>query len=351
MKKFFFVSNMFPSPQDPTFGIFVQRSFEDLCKEFKPVDFVVIKDRRRSFKKLISYVLSFLKIAIIAFRGKFDFVYIHYLTHTTWALIPFMSRRKCIINVHGFDFIPVTRYQKMLAVFNKHILNMSRLVVVPSEHARRQLLTIYPLINEESIFVNYSCGVDRNKFFPRNSEKCYDLIYVSRIDPDKGWRILIDAIAIIFPEMPTLRVVICGTGSDIGDLRAKINNLGLSQCVDFVGALDPNLVPEWVCKSRYFVFPTLMESLGLVSLEALSCGIPVITYDRAPMNDFVVDGVNGFLFKEFNENALAKTLMKALNSPNSVYSEMCTNATTIGRRFDRELLAAGLASKLKDIVQ
>jgi glycosyltransferase involved in cell wall biosynthesis len=350
LKKFFFVSNMYPSSQDPTFGVFVQRSFEDLCSAFKPVDFVVINDRRRSIRKFINYVLSFFKIITIAIRGNFDFVYVHYLTHTTWALVPFMSRRKCIINIHGFDFMPVTRYQKTLAILNKYILKKSRLVVVPSEHARRQLLTMHPFLNEELVFVNYSCGVDRKNFFPRNSEKSYDLIYISRIDQDKGWRILIDAIARIAPEMPALQVAMCGAGSEVDDLKNKIKNLGLSQCVDFVGALDPNSVPEWMCKSRFFVFPTPMESLGLVSLEALSCGIPVITYDRPPMNDFVVDGVNGFLFEKFNENDLAKTLRRALFFPKSAYSEMCADAATSGLRFDRELLAFELTLKLKEVI-
>jgi glycosyltransferase involved in cell wall biosynthesis len=61
-------------------------------------------------------------------------------------------------------------------------------------------------------------------------------------------------------------------------------------------------------ESDVFVFPTLGEGFGLVVLESLSCGVPVICSDLAGGNDAIIDGYNGFVFEGLDENKLKQTI-------------------------------------------
>lgn len=348
--RFLFISNMFPTNKDVTFGTFAKSSLDDLCGYFNLARSIVITIRGRSLRKLFEYNLALLKILFFSAKGGFDFIYAHYLTHTTFGLLPFIRIRHCVINVHGFDFMPVTAYQKILSLPNGYMLKHAKLVVVPSPYARDELLSRHRKLNSKKIVVNYSGGVDRSVFKKANVKKSFDFIYISRIDPDKGWPLLIRAVRSIAIINPNVSVAICGAGSQRHQLVDMIQEYNLGECIKYIGPVAPDEVPVWLNKSRYFVFPTMMESLGLVALEALTCGVPVITYNARPMADYIVNRRSGLLFDEFSAESLLESMLVALRLTEVAYNNMSICAINDSALYDRDLLAASLAARIREII-
>lgn len=145
-------------------------------------------------------------------------------------------------------------------------------------------------------------GVDLNTFKPIDkkvakkkikAEQGHKLIlFVGRIDPLKGIDMLLYAIKIIIQKYPDLIFClwIVGTGRDLKRLEEIKKVLGITSQVKFVGKKTKTELPFYYNSAEMVIMPSQYESFGIAALEAMACGIPVITTD--------VTGISGLLDKE-----------------------------------------------------
>lgn len=348
-KSFIFTSNMFPSSTDSSFGAFVRHSLEDLLADFKLDGIYVVTERSRSIRKLGQYVATAARLATALLKGRVDFVYAHYLTHLTWVLLPFLHRIPIVVNAHGYDLIPNSAYQRVLVAANRHLLSHAALIVVPSEYYRDRLLELHRGVDPGKVHVNYSCGVDRRRFHPLATRKTCDFLYVSRIDAGKGWDLLLAAVRELRLQYPGIRVVAWGHGADADAFRNALERHRMSPHLQYYGAAVPDEIPELMSSARYLVFPTARESLGLVAIEALSCGVPVVTFDSRPMNDIVQHMHNGLIFRDYNAKALAEAMRMALDLNAGTYSELSRSATESTIKYCRQRLARDLNARIREL--
>lgn len=127
------------------------------------------------------------------------------------------------------------------------------------------------------------------------AEEEWDVIFTGRLIRDKNVDLLLRALVTVQEEVPDLRTLVVGDGPERPALEALARDLGLA--VTFAGFLPRyDDVIAAMKASRVFVLPSTREGFGIAALEAMACGLPVVTVDH-PGNaarDLVVPGVNGF---------------------------------------------------------
>jgi glycosyltransferase involved in cell wall biosynthesis len=121
-------------------------------------------------------------------------------------------------------------------------------------------------------------------------------VYVGRLWGGKGLTYLLEAFgALQARDVGEVSLLIVGDGSDEDELRGRARAQGLRNAV-FCGFQGEDVLPRLYAASDVFVFPTLGDPFGMVVLEAMACGLPVVATTAAgEISDRVVDGVNGFL--------------------------------------------------------
>ena len=118
------------------------------------------------------------------------------------------------------------------------------------------------------------------------------LISVGRLHPDKGHQDFLEVCSKL--DLTGWRIVILGEGDQRDKLEKKAKNLGIDNYLDMPGAV--NNVEDWLKVSSIFCFTSKSESFGISLVEAMSYGLPVISFDcEVGPREIINDGVNGFL--------------------------------------------------------
>ncbi len=171
------------------------------------------------------------------------------------------------------------------------------------------------------------------------------ILYVGRIEPLKGIETLFRAIAILAKETPCLCDNICvsiigGEGEDTDAarsaeeerLRELREQLELRDLVTFLGSKDQDTLPYYYSAAYVVVVPSYYESFGMVAVEAMACGVPVIASKAGGLMYTIQDGLTGLLFPANSPTALAEKLCLLLDEPD-VRNKMGENARQWAQRF------------------
>jgi glycosyltransferase involved in cell wall biosynthesis len=149
-------------------------------------------------------------------------------------------------------------------------------------------------------------------FFPRGGRSPTNLLYVGRLNAQKGIELLLQAVARARCRA-TLDVV--GDGPDSESLRALSSSLGIADRVVWRGTLPQPDLPPLYRSAAALVVPSRDEGLGLVAVEALLCETPVIAFDSGGLRDIVQHEINGLLVKDFSAEALSFAIEQLLENP------------------------------------
>jgi glycosyltransferase involved in cell wall biosynthesis len=323
IKNICFISNLFPSDKDPSFGSFVGLSYQQLKNMgynlSKPI---VINARVGKFKKLLAYIKFFFLGLKATINSKYDFFYIHYLTYSTLCLLPILPFKKVkyLVNIHGDDLVGTRFIHKFMGLPSAYILKNATAVVVPSLYFKRQLLARHPFIEEYKVIISESAGFREDFFYPPIVEETETINqndnlhfgYISRVDEGKGWEVMLTAFALLKEKNPveyarsTLSVY--GAGAQASAFSKMVLQLRLSDVVTYYGPLAQKELGDKYRSFDYFLFPTRRESFGLVAVESLACGTPVICSAIEPLTDMLFHGDNGFLFKDGCSDSLYENI-------------------------------------------
>jgi glycosyltransferase involved in cell wall biosynthesis len=189
----------------------------------------------------------------------------------------------------------------------------SRRIYTPSTVARQELLPL-GLTDVEV----WGRGVDTELFHPgRRSEAMraalgmgsrYTFLYVGRLAPEKRADQVIDAFRLASQVLPrgVIHLVIAGTGPREAELRATA-----PPGVSFIGLLDRrSRLPDLYANCDAFVFASVTETLGLVVLEAMASGLPVVAVAAGGVRDHLRDGRNGIACREGDVQGMAAAMVR-----------------------------------------
>ncbi|RUO19080.1 glycosyltransferase family 4 protein [Aliidiomarina maris] len=353
------ISNIFPTEENPHSGIFVKRFFDGFLERGYEVDVVTkYSGSRMSLAKKISYSISYIYDcykAIQNFEG--DIIYVHYLSYN---LIPFYflsPKCKLVLNAHGGDIIPMSLFSRLIKRIVAPILRKADLVVVPSLFLKTKVRTEYQ-INNCKLFISPSGGVDIDLFSPKQ-EKELDfsrpivLGFVSRLEDGKGWETLLSAVKYYEQESPgRIKVEVYGEGRDLNTFLEKVESLSLKNVISWKGRADPKDVPAIMRRFDCFVFPTHREeSLGLVGLEALATGLPILASRIGAVPEYVHDYYNGFLFEAGNSQQLKLAIAAIVNSSQEQILFMQKNARNKSVYYNALDCAEQLSSRIDLLIE
>ncbi|MBQ0831296.1 glycosyltransferase family 4 protein [Marinobacter sp.] len=348
--KILLISNMYPSGGSPFYGIFVKNFESQMIDKGVMVESVVIRGRSNSiFRKVLQYFIFMFSVIRAVFNNNFDIIYVHYAKHSLipLALISRFIKKPVVINAHGDDITE----SSLLLRFVSDLIVGSDLLVVPSEYFRDIASKRF---NHDNVFVSPSAGVDTKQFSPVLKSTNHDIFtigYVSRVDPGKGWDVLLNACVLLKNGSVNFRVHIIGAGNDEQRLLDKITDLGLEDVVFYFGPKPHNSLQEYFNEMDLFVFPTMLhESLGLVGLEAMACAVPVVGSNIGGLPSYIKDSVNGKLFTPGDFRQLAETIESFTDMDKNLLSSFKASARDTAELYDSDIVTQNLLVKLNEVI-
>jgi D-inositol-3-phosphate glycosyltransferase len=197
-------------------------------------------------------------------------------------------------------------------VLEGDVMQWADMLVAATPVERAQMTWLYGAPRERITVI--PCGVDGRLFYPRNQHDAHErldlpcgrlLLFVGRIERLKGLDTLLEAAAQLVAEggHDDLRVLIVGgdiesNRADNPELRrvqALTRTLGIADRVDFLGSQPQAELPYFYAAADVTVMPSHYESFGMVALESMACGTPVIASRVGGLASLVRDGETGYL--------------------------------------------------------
>lgn len=195
-------------------------------------------------------------------------------------------------------------------------------------------------------------GVDISEIVQKedwNSKGQIRVLFLSRIHPKKGVEYLIDALSKL--QAHSLRVIIAGEGEldYIESLKRRSRERGVSNSIDFIGSVHGKKKWELYASSDLFILPTYSENFGIVIIEALATGIPVITTKGAPWKDLEVYKC-GYWIDLTVEN-LVTALETAVTNSSKLNKEMgLRGRNLVLKKYDIKLIGEKMIKFYKSII-
>ena len=215
-----------------------------------------------------------------------------------------------------------------------------------SETVRRRALELLPDLPDPGVL---PAGVER-RFLDPAPPRAWDwrLLYAGRVDARKGIDTAIDALTEL-PEGARLTVLGGGDERHLAELRARAGQRGLDGRVDFSPPVDREAVAAAYAAADAVVFPvTWEEPWGLVPLEAMGRGRPVVATGRGGSAEYLRDGVNCLLFEAGDAAALRARLTELAGDP-ELRARLVAGGLATARAHTEDDFNAGVAAALERI--
>ena len=187
-------------------------------------------------------------------------------------------------------------------------------------------------------------GIDLQVFRPTGREQARKelmlsanepiVLYVGRMEPLKGLDILIRALSLL-PESRTHCLVVGGNATDDGEmaqLRILAQELSIAPRMSFLGPVEHENLPRYYAAADVTAVPSRYESFGLVALESLACGTPVVASEGGGLPTIVEHGVNGLLVSDFDPARFSDSLGLLLRDE-GLRASMSKEAVTTAKGF------------------
>jgi D-inositol-3-phosphate glycosyltransferase len=252
----------------------------------------------------------------------------------------------------------------------REVLQNADMVIAatPAEHA--QLLWLYQA-NADKIVV-LSPGVDTGRFYPIPPDEAKEyigippcgrmLLFVGRIEPLKGLDVLIEAIGImrqneVWKDNPFCLAIIGGEPEETTEqadiemsrIMALTEKYGLSDLVTFLGKRSQDSLPYYYSAAEAVVVPSQYESFGMVALEAMACGTPVVASQIGGLAYLVQDGVTGYTVPVDEPIELANRLSLLLQDQ-SLRDRMGGEAVKVAREYAWDKIATKMLSVYDELL-
>lgn len=202
-------------------------------------------------------------------------------------------------------------------------------IIAPSKSIKDELADLYGITHQVTVIptgldLSLWAGVDGQKV--RRTRGWTDdivLISVGRLAPEKSWPTLLKAVAPLLKARPTTRLALIGDGDERKSLEQLAQALGITAQVEFIGALPHHQVIAHLKAADLFCFASTTETQGLVTVEAMAAGLPVVAVDATGTRDVVTHECEGLLTPN-EAAALSQAIVQVLD--NSVLRDRLAGA-------------------------
>jgi glycosyltransferase involved in cell wall biosynthesis len=280
---------------------------------------------------LLSYLFL---LPFAARRYRADLVVEDFAPPFSSMLMPLWSRRPTLALVQWLNAKGKSReYHLPLAPFERLGVRSYRRLVTVSEDMRARLNATNPAAHVDVV----PNGVDRLAFGV--AQTCgADVVYLGRLEThQKGLDLLLEAFALVADAIDA-RLVLAGDGPGQRDLERRAADLGIAARVHFAGRVAGQEKYRLLAGARLVAMPSRFETFGMVAIEALASGTPVLAFDIPGLRE-VVPPQCGCLVASFDVMRYAQTLQQMYTDPQRL-REMGRAGRVFAERFDWDTIAA-----------
>jgi len=304
---------------------------------------------------LIAEILSLL---IVSKKESFDLIHAHWIIPqgVIAYLCKIILKTPYIVSIHGSDILAANNplFQKICKVVLSNAdsvtANSGKTTKIASSIVNKNIETI-PMGVDLDLF--HTPLIIKEKMDQRER---LQILFVGRLIDLKGVNYLLDAIVKVQAIYPDIVLKIIGDGPEKSGLQERVKDLGIKKNVTFGGVVPNYKLPGIYRDSDIFVIPSIVnengetEGLGIVTLEAMACGTPVIGTNVGGIPDIIKDRITGLLVEEKNGKAIADSILEIIQNT-SLRDDMCKNAhQLVQERFSWDVIARRFLKLYKKIL-
>lgn len=335
MRKVVVFSNMYPSPQHPTFGLFVKNQVELLQSAGLSVEVVAIQDPGKGKLKALTKYMTWCARSLaymLKHRKNLSLTHAHYAFPT--GLLSLMGKRlfsiPYVVTVHGGDIDKMAAKSQRIADMTKRILQQASAVIVVGDQLREDVTSRFGVANanvhvmsmgvDTSIFKYMPQEEARNRLNLPKEEKI--LLFVGNIIRAKGLLELVESFDSLKMSLPNSSLYMIGSQKD-GHFAEELRSFIRDKDVEDIHFKEPFGQAElalWMSAADALVLPSHHEGFGLVALEAMSSGTKVVGTDVGGLSYLLKDGA-GVLVEPENPDSLAQGLWDILNEDSDIIDD------------------------------
>lgn len=255
------------------------------------------------------------KMAQVAKMQQLDLLHVHYAV--PHAVCAYLAKQmtgdglRTVTTLHGTD-ITVLAQDESLKDLIRLAIHQSDAVTAVSNDLIQETRTLLDIKTPIDLTYNF---VDKRVYYPREVESLREdfaasdekiLMHISNFRPVKRVSDVIEIFKRVSNKIPA-KLLLVGEGPEQSKIQCKVKNLGLENRVYFLGKQED--VAQIISLADVLLLPSEKESFGLVSLEAMACGVPTIGSTAGGIPELVTNGETGFLsaigdVEEMAENAI-----------------------------------------------
>jgi glycosyltransferase involved in cell wall biosynthesis len=245
------------------------------------------------------------------------------------------------IFLHFPKVMPKEALNKAYYKFMYWLYNQADAIIYPTEFAKK----LFPGLDEKLRTEVISNGVDTKHFQPVPTDPFRErfgldqgkkhILFVGRFHPEKSIDTLIKAAPLIVEKCPEAHITLVGFGHQEEKMKRLAEKLAVEKHITFCGKVSDEELVMAYSLADLFVLPSLAELEGMVVLEAMACGIPILIAEaKNSASVFFVDG-NGYLFGACDHVDLAEKAV-AILSDDKLRAEMAAKSLEKSRSYDIE---------------
>ncbi len=297
------------------------------------------------------------KIGEAARWADLDVIHVHYaIPHAVSALLAKKlvtdKYLPVVTTLHGTD-ITVVGHEPQFFEITRMSIEESDAVTAVSCSLRDETTDLFKISRDIKVIYNFIDPEEYTRVAVPGLKQRYSaagekiLIHISNFRPVKRLKDVIGVFAHVNRKIPA-RLIMVGDGPEAQAAHKQVEALGLTDRVHFLGKQER--VVELLSVSDLCLLPSEKESFGLVALEAMACGVPVIASTAGGLPEVIRDGVTGFLLPVGAVELMALKAVEVLSSV-SRWNEMSVNARTHAREtFQMEMIIRQYEELYEEVV-
>ena len=268
---------------------------------------------------LVTLVPTLWRLAALLRKQRVQIVNIHYPLgcFVYFAILRRLLPIRLVVSVHGADLFPGGARPAAYPRSLRFLIRSADALVAPSRAFLDDCLTAFPVaatrarvIHNGIDFAELTAGGDARASAPPPAPY---LLCIAAHNEKKGLDVLLRAFAAIARAHPELRLLLVGDGPLRGELEARARELAFDGRVEFLGARGRSDVARLLSGCLAFVLPSRSEPFGMVVVEALACGRPVVASAVGGIPEILEDGRSGLLVPPDDPDALARAVSSLLD--------------------------------------
>ena len=259
-------------------------------------------------------------------------------------------RKKIIFHCHSgkFDqfYYSGPGWQKSLI---RWVLSLSDRIVVLSPHWTAFFSQIAPASRLRVLENAVPLAYYQQEGAKYSKSMVPTILFAGLLTENKGIMDLLSIVPQLVEKDPTIKVLLAGSG-DFKRIRAFMRSSGIEESVQLLGWVDPEQLTILYHQSHLFVLPSYYEGLPMVMLEAMACGLPIVSTRVGGIPELIQEGENGILIEPGDRKALVEALSALLADPIRRGEMAGKNIQKIREQYDIPVYVEKLRSLYRELL-